>query len=412
MNDLRLKTHDIIDAVKTGGDKAIINFTKQFDQVSLATLVVSEQELSEAENLIGDEAKAAIQFAQKQLRVVCEAQMAEIIKIKKIESCDGVVCERQSRPIEKIGLYIPGGSAPLISTVLMLGVPSKIANNQLRVLCTPPDRNGRINPHILYAAQLCGIKNIYTTGGAQAIAAMAYGTESIPKVDKIFGPGNAWVTQAKQLVSQDPKGAAIDMPAGPSEVLVIADNTANPNYVAADLLSQAEHGPDSQVILICLSEDVVLRVKSAIQSQLKNLSRQNIIDQSLKNSRMIVVKEMAEAIALSNQFAPEHLILQVNNPDAYLDSVINAGAVFLGPWAPETVGDYVTGSNHVLPTYGNARTYSGLSVVDFMKFISVQRVTSEGLVNIGKYAEVLAALEGLDAHKNAVRIRLKDINHG
>jgi len=412
MNDLLIRTRDIINSVKINGDKAVINFAKQFDKVSLSQLMVSDAEFYESENIVSDEAKEAIRFAKKQLETVCMSQLANIKNSNKIESCEGVTCERQSRPIEKVGLYIPGGSAPLISTVLMLGVPSKIANNSVRILCTPPDREGKINPYILYAAKLCGMEKIYKVGGAQAIAAMAYGTESIPKVDKIFGPGNSWVTQAKQLVSQDPKGAAIDMPAGPSEILVIADENANPEYVAADLLSQAEHDVNSQVILIALSDEFISRVKMAIQEQLKKLSRKNIIEQALNNSRMIVVKDISEAILKSNQFAPEHLILQIENPENYVEKITNAGAVFLGPWAPETVGDYVTGSNHVLPTYGYAKSYSGLSVVDFMKFISIQTVSKAGLQKIGPYAEMLASLEGLDAHKNAVSLRLAEINNG
>ncbi len=410
MNDLLMNTQNIIDAVKKDGDDALRNFAQQFDKVNLIQLAVSADEFSEAENLVSDEAKVAIQFAQQQLQTLSQAQLADIQTHKRITTSKGVICERQSRPIERIGLYIPGGTAPLISTVLMLGVPSKMANNPLRILCTPPNREGKINAHILYAAKLCGIEKVFKVGGAQAIAAMAYGTESIPKIDKIFGPGNAWVTQAKQLVSQDPKGAVIDMPAGPSEILVIADDKANPDYVAADLLSQAEHGIDSQVILISLSEKFLSEVKNCIELQLKTLSRRNIIEQSLSHAKMIVAKNTEEAVALSNQFAPEHLILQLENPEKCIGKIINAGAVFVGPWAPETVGDYVTGSNHVLPTYGYAKTYSGLSVMDFMKFISIQTVSKAGLQKIGPYAEILATLEGLDAHKNAVSLRLAEIN--
>jgi histidinol dehydrogenase len=306
------------------------------------------------------------------------------------------------------GIYVPGGTAPLISTVLMLGVPAQMAECPLRILSTPPNQDGSISPSILFAAKLCGIQNVFKVGGAQAIAAMAYGTQTIPKVDKIFGPGNSWVTQAKMQVSQDAFGSAIDMPAGPSEVMIIADDESNCDYVAADLLSQAEHGPDSQVLLITLSESFAIKTRQALIRQLAMLPRMQIAKQALENSSMIIVSTLEEAIEISNAYAPEHLILQIRNAKKYIPIIKNAGSVFIGPWTPETLGDYVTGANHVLPTNGYARSYSGLSVLDFMKFISFQTVTQQGLANIGPYAEKLAALEGLSAHKNAVSLRLKE----
>ncbi|HEV2614239.1 MAG TPA: histidinol dehydrogenase [Gammaproteobacteria bacterium] len=406
-SDIAQKVGEIIQAVRVGGDNVLIDLTEKFDGVKLAELQVSPAEF---ENInISDESKNAIIFAKNQLEINHATQLP---KPQKIQTCEGVICERQARPIDRVGLYIPGGTAPLISTVLMLAVPAQIAGNGLKILCTPPNKQGQTDPHILFAAQLCGIETVYKIGGAQAIAAMAYGTESIPKVDKIFGPGNRWVTQAKQLVSQDSEGAAIDMPAGPSEVMVIADDEANPAFVAADLLSQAEHGVDSQVILIALSEQFIGRVRSALESQLEKLSRKNIIIQALTHSRMIVAENINQAINISNNYAPEHLILQINHPEKYTDKISNAGSVFLGPWAPETIGDYVTGSNHVLPTYGYAKNYSGLSVLDFMKFISFQSVTKSGLVKMGPYAEILSSIEGLDAHKNAVSLRLAELNNG
>ena len=298
----------------------------------------------------------------------------------------------------------------MISTTLMLGVPAQIANIPTRILCTPPNANGEIDPRILYAAKLCGIKRIFKVGGAQAIAAMAFGTESIPKVNKIFGPGNSWVTEAKKIVAEDADGAMIDMPAGPSELMVIADDQANPAYVAADLLSQAEHGPDSQVILISLSEKFAEQTARALTAQITGLSRQKIIEESLRYCRFIVVDCVEDALVISNRYAPEHLMLQVKDPSQYTPEIKNAGSVFLGEWTPETVGDYVTGSNHVLPTNGYARSYSGLSVLDFIKFINFQKVTKDGLINIGAYAAKFAAMEKLDGHQQAVLIRLEEVS--
>ncbi len=401
--NIRVKTQEIIDSVKVHGDQTLRELTAKYDGAQIAQLQVTAEEFQQAAEQIDPAARTAIEFAKKQIETNHQAQLPYI---QKIETCTGVLCERQARPIERVGLYIPGGSAPLVSAVLMQAVPAQIANCPLRILCTPPDASGTINPYILLAAELCGIKQVYKVGGAQAIAAMAYGTESIPKVDKIFGPGNAWVTQAKILVSQDAKGASIDMPAGPSEVMVIADAQANPIFVAADLLSQAEHGVDSQVMLITLSAAFAQQVERCLQTQLEKLPRRAIAQQALLNSRTIIADDIKQAIMINNYYAPEHLILQVENPEQFISSIQNAGAVFLGPWSPETVGDYVTGSNHVLPTYGYAKTFSGLSVTDFMKFINFQTVTRAGLEIIGPFAEKLAEIEGLDAHKNAVSLRL------
>ncbi len=400
------KVRDIIDQVIRCGDDAIMALTARYDQVLLKNLAVTHDEFAAAHRQIKPDALSAIEFAKKQIETYHRSLMPAGQKIK---TCEGVTCERQARPISRVGLYIPGGSAPLVSTVLMLAVPAKIANCPLRIICTPPNKEGKIDPHILVAAELCGITQVYKTGGAQAIAGMAYGTETIPKVDKIFGPGNAWVTEAKIAVSQDPRGAGIDMPAGPSELLVIADDEANPAFAAADLLSQAEHGPDSQVILITTSEEFALEVKSEIKHQLAQLPRRAIAEKSLLCARLLVVNNVDQAIAISNSYAPEHLILQVANPQQYMPAIQNAGAVFLGNWAPETAGDYVTGSNHVLPTSGYARYCSGLSAMDFIKFINFQMVTADGLQTIGKYAEQLAQIEGLQAHQRAVSLRLAEL---
>lgn len=396
-------TTKIIQQVRLYGDDELISLTEKYDGAKLKELLVSSDEFAAAEKQITVAARQAIEFAKTQIESYHQLQLPSMQTIKIIE---GVSCERQPRSIDRVGLYIPGGSAPLVSTVLMLAIPAKIANCPLRILCTPPNQQGKIDPHLLFAAKLCGIQYLYKIGGAQAIAAMAYGTESVPKVDKIFGPGNAWVTQAKMLVAQDPTGATIDMPAGPSELMVIADDNANQEYVAADLLSQAEHGIDSQVMLITFSEQFAVKVKNSIQLQLEALPRKEIARQSLMQSRIIIANTIEQAIVISNSYAPEHLILQITMPEKYVPYVKNAGTVFLGQWAPETIGDYVSGSNHVLPTYGYARSVSGLSVTDFMKFINFQMITKNGLKKIGDFAEQLAEIEGLQAHKRAVSLRL------
>jgi histidinol dehydrogenase len=408
-HELRQQVAEIIHEVKAGGDEAIIKLTAKYDKADLTHFVVSDNEILEAGEKVDPDMMQAIKYAMTQIETyhLCQYPQAQ-----HVNTVTGVFCERQPRPIESIGLYIPGGTAPLISTMMMLAIPAKIARCPSRVLCTPPDQNGKINPYLLQTAKLCDIKTLYKIGGAQAIAAMAYGTKTIAKVDKIFGPGNAWVTQAKILVAEDPHGASIDMPAGPSELMVIADDAANPAYVAIDLLSQAEHGVDSKVILITPSKKLAFAVLALLEEQLKQLPRQQIAKKSLAQSFILVVDDINQGVLICNAYAPEHLSLQVINPVDYVQDIRTVGAVFLGPWTPETLGDYVTGANHVLPTFGFAKTLSGLSVVDFMKFISIQRATQDGLKKIGPIAEKLASIEGLDAHKEAVSLRLKAMLRG
>jgi len=391
----------IMQKVKAKGDKAIIKFAKEFDGIKLKELAVTAPEIEKAGTILPDDLKAAIQQASNNIETFHTAQKEEI---QKIETMPGVVCWRQAVPIEKIGLYIPGGSAPLFSTVLMLAIPARLAGCKEIILCTPPAKDGNINPAILYAASLCGVTKIFKTGGAQAIAAMACGTATIPKVNKIFGPGNQYVTMAKQLVQQD--GVAIDMPAGPSEVLVIADETAVPAYVAADLLSQAEHGPDSQVILVTTTETVAHQVIEAVKEQLEKLPRKETAKKALQNSKAIIVSDLAEAIALSNLYAPEHLILSCSNAADTAKLVTAAGSVFIGNYSPESAGDYASGTNHTLPTNGYAAMYSGVSLDSFVKKITYQQLTKEGLVNISNTVMIMAEAEGLTAHKNAIAIRL------
>ena len=392
----------ILQKVKEKGDKAVRKYTKEFDGIKLKNITVKENEITEAETLLSDKLKQAIRQAKKNIETFHTSQKE---KVKKIETMPGVICWRKSVAIDSIGLYIPGGSAPLFSTVLMLGVPAQLAGCNEIILCTPPSKDEKIHPAVLYAAQLCGITKIFKAGGVQAIAAMAYGTESIPKVFKIFGPGNQYVTLAKQIVQQH--GIAIDMPAGPSEVLVIADETAIPEFVAADLLSQAEHGPDSQVILLTTNETVAKKIILSIQEQLKSLPRKEITNLALENSKAIIVKDIEEAIALSNLYAPEHLILACNEAEDVATKIISAGSVFLGNYSPESAGDYASGTNHTLPTNGYAAMYSGVSLDSFVKKITYQQLSKEGLENIGDTVMQMAAAEGLDAHKNAVAVRLK-----
>lgn len=398
------QTPALITKIRQEGDAALKELTKRYDKVELAQFAVSKQEFILAEKMVMPSSLAAIERAALQIDKFHQLQKPKGIEL---ETSPGIQCETQVRPIQRVGLYVPGGSAPLLSTVLMLGIPSKIAACPLRILCSPPRLDGSIDPHILVAAKICGIDQVYKVGGAQAIAAMAYGTASIPKVDKIFGPGNAWVTQAKQLVALDPQGAACDMPAGPSEVMVLADKQANPAFVAADLLSQAEHGRDSQAILVATDLELANQVLAEIEIQLQNLSRMEIAMAALQHSRAIVVENINEALIIANQYAAEHLILQVDNPRQYVDKIVNAGSVFLGPWSPEAVGDYASGTNHVLPTYGYAHCYSGLSVKDFMKTITFQELTHGGLLDIASTVTTLADIEGLHAHANAVRVRLE-----
>jgi histidinol dehydrogenase len=393
----------ILESVRRDGDQALRELTEKFDGIKLSVLRVAEDEFTAAEKALSQRQRDALAAAATNIRSFHEAQLPEPIVV---ETAPGVVCERVARPIQSVGLYVPAGNAPLPSTALMLAIPAALAGCRTRLLCTPPQSDGRADPAVLTAARLCGVQQVFKLGGAQAIAAMAYGTESVPKVDKVFGPGSTWVTAAKAQVAQDPLGAARDLPAGPSEVLVIADDTANPAFVAADLLSQAEHGPDSQVMLVTTSSAVCAATLAEVEKQQTSLSRSDIISRSLEFSAAILVDDVATAVEVANLYAPEHLILQIENPRDCLDGVQAAGSVFLGPWAPESVGDYCSGTNHVLPTYGFARSYSSLGVNDFLRSMTVQELTPAGLKTVGPIAEILADLEGLDAHSRAVRQRL------
>lgn len=391
----------IIDRVKAGGDEAVLQYEMQFDKVSLSALAVSSEEFDEAENLIDEELKAAIRLAAGNISAFHAAQR---FVGKKVETQPGVTCWQKAVPIEKVGLYIPGGTAPLFSTVLMLAVPACIAGCREIVLCTPPGKDGKVHPAVLFAARVAGVQRVFKAGGVQAIAAMAYGTESIPKVYKIFGPGNQYVTAAKQLVSL--RDVAIDMPAGPSEVEVLADATANPVFAAADLLSQAEHGVDSQAVLITTSKELQQAVKDEVERQLDLLPRKEIAVRSLANSKLIVVKDMEEAVEMTNAYAPEHLIVETENYMAVAEQIVNAGSVFLGALTPESAGDYASGTNHTLPTNGYAKAYSGVSLDSFIRKMTFQEIKPEGLGKIGPAIEVMAANESLDGHKNAVSVRL------
>jgi len=394
----------ILDQVRREGDVAIRRLTQEFDSVDLSSLRVSSSEIDSAIADLDPSALAAIELAIGNVRRFHEQQVPKSIAV---ETMPGVVCERVCHPLNSVGLYVPAGSAPLPSAAIMLSVPAAIAGCPVRVLCTPPRRDGTADPAVLAAAALAGVRDVFKIGGVQAVAAMAYGSETVPKVQKIFGPGNAWVTCAKTLVSTERAGAAIDMPAGPSEVLVIADGDASAEFVAADLLAQAEHGHDSQVILLTTSARLAAEVQTQVRTQLQSLSRANIVRDALLNSRVIIVETVETAIAISNRYAPEHLILQIANARAALADVRNAGSVFVGPWTPESVGDYCSGTNHVLPTYGYADTYSGLGVDQFMRFMTVQELSRDGLADISAAVITLAGLEGLDAHAAAVSRRLE-----
>jgi histidinol dehydrogenase len=393
----------IIAEVRQRGDTALFEFARQFEGCDLESLQVSGGEIASAERALAPEAIAAIDTAITNVRRFHEAQTPAEIDLA---VSPGVRCQRHNRPIDAVGLYVPAGSAPLPSTAIMLAVPASIAACPVRILCTPAGKDGTVNPATLVAAHRSGITDVFKIGGAQAIAAMAYGTATVTKVDRIFGPGNAWVTAAKSLVASDPAGASIDSPAGPSEVLVIADDTANPEFVAADLLSQAEHGEDSQVILISSSRRVADATIREAEQQLGELTRQKIARNALRHSRVILTNDIGIAIGISNRYAPEHLILQIENPRSVLEQVRNAGSVFLGSWSPESVGDYCSGTNHVLPTYGAARSYSGLGVEQFMRQMTVQELSEEGLRSLAPTVFEFATLEGLDAHAAAVRLRL------
>ena len=404
MAALSEKVGVILKNVETNGDKAVIEYEEQFDHVKLESLTVTPEELKEAEAQVPIELKVAILLAQRNIYTFHKKQKFEG---KKVETMEGVTCWQKAVGIEKVGLYIPGGTAPLFSTVLMLAVPAKIAGCKEIVLCTPPNKEGKIHPAILYAAQVAGVSKIFKAGGVQAIGAMAYGTESVPKVYKIFGPGNQYVMAAKQQVSLH--DVAIDMPAGPSEVEVIADETANPAFVAADLLSQAEHGVDSQVVLVTTSEKLLEEVEYEVQHQLSRLPRWEIAEKSLANSKLILVKDMDEVIELTNEYAPEHLIIETKDYMELAEKVVNAGSVFLGAYTPESAGDYASGTNHTLPTNGYAKAYSGVSLDSFIRKITFQEINREGIQNIGPAIEVMAANEHLDAHKNAVSVRLNSL---
>jgi histidinol dehydrogenase len=393
----------VLSDVKENGDAAVKKYTLQFDKVSFDNLLVTEAEFMEAEKNVSSELKAAIQLAKANIEKFHVAQKEES---KIIETIEGVRCWRKSVAIEKVGLYIPGGSAPLFSTILMLGVPAQIAGCREIVLCTPPNKIAEINSAILYTAKLIGITKVFKIGGVQAIGAMAYGTETVPKVYKIFGPGNQYVTCAKQLINKE--GIAIDMPAGPSEVAVLADETCVPEFVAADLLSQAEHGADSQVILVSDKETVIANIQTELQKQLELLPRKELTAKALDNSKAILVKNKNEAIDLLNEYAPEHLIIACENDDELAEKIINAGSVFLGNYSCESAGDYASGTNHTLPTNGYAKAYSGVSLDSFVKKITFQKLSKKGLQNIGKAIELMAEAEGLQAHKNAVSIRIEE----
>ncbi len=408
INDEQLSqtVSSIIDDVKQNGDHSLIKYAKKFDGVNLNSLTVSVEEINNAIEKVPQELKDAIQVAYNNISIFHKAQE---IQEEVIETTPGVKCWRKSVAIEKVGLYIPGGSAPLFSTILMLGIPAQIAGCKKLVLCTPPNNNQEINPAILYTANLVGISEIYKTGGAQAIAAMAYGTETIPQVYKIFGPGNQYVTKAKELVQQS--GVAIDMPAGPSEVLVIADDSCNPAFVASDLLSQAEHGIDSQVFLLSDNQKVNEKCLTEVYQQIELIPRKKIALKALENSKAIVLNNLDECISFSNQYAPEHLIIATERANKYINKIINAGSVFLGNYSCESAGDYASGTNHTLPTNGYAKSYSGVSLDSFIKKITFQELSKEGINNLGKTIELMAEAEGLIAHKNAVSLRLKENNN-
>jgi histidinol dehydrogenase len=401
---LESAVRNILNRVKRSGDTALRELTLQFDKTELTNLQVTEQEIADAGQSLQPKLREAIRVAAANVEKFHALQKRES---QEIETMQGVLCWRKSLPIEKVGIYIPGGTAPLFSTVLMLGTPAKLAGCKEVILCTPPDRDGKINPAILFAAQLVGVTKIFKVGGAQAIGALAYGTESIPSVYKIFGPGNQYVTKAKQLVTEE--GLAIDMPAGPSEVLVIADESSNPKYIAADLLSQAEHGEDSQVVLVLLNGKLEKNINEELARQLNALPRRAIAEKSLSNSRVVILEKESDAIDFINQYAPEHLIINTKDPENIASKITNAGSVFLGNFSPEAVGDYASGTNHTLPTNGYAKAYAGVSLESFMKYITFQKLSQEGLKTIGPFVEEMAEAEQLVGHRMAIRVRLDDL---
>jgi histidinol dehydrogenase len=405
VKEIETTVNQVFEDVQKNGDTAIKKYTKKFDKVAVTSLKVTQEEISIAVEAVSRELKEAIQQAAANIEKFHRAQKTE--KVYQ-ETTPGVVCWQEKRSIEKVGLYIPGGTAPLLSTVLMLAIPAKIAGCQEIILCSPPNSEGKIANEILYTANLCGVTNIFKVGGIQAISGLTFGTETIPKVYKIFGPGNQFVTVAKQLATK--YGVAIDMPAGPSELLVMADDSANASFVASDLLSQAEHGADSQVILVSTSEKLIEDVSKEVEKQLKELPRIEIATKAIQNSKSILVKDFKQALALINEYAPEHFIVCTNNNDFFIDGILNAGSVFIGNYTPESAGDYASGTNHTLPTNGYSKSYSGVNLDSFTKSITFQEISKKGIQNIGKSIELMALAEGLQAHKNAVSIRIKEIN--
>ncbi|SFT03542.1 histidinol dehydrogenase [Zhouia amylolytica] len=402
VDDIEDTVKEIFAEVRAKGDRAIAKYTSIFDGVQLSDMMVSDVEIEEASRTVSDDLKEAIQIAKKNIEKFHAAQQTPKIKV---ETIDGVKCWQEKRPIQKVGLYIPGGTAPLFSTILMLAVPANLAGCSEIVLCTPPNKEGVVNPAILYTAQLCGVSKIVKVGGIQAIAGMTFGTESIPQVYKIFGPGNQFVTVAKQLATKF--NVAIDMPAGPSELLVVADDSGNPDFIASDLLSQAEHGTDSQVVFLTTSSSLVDKVEVSIEDQLKVLPRKSIAEKAIENSKLIVVESKEIALEMINEYGPEHFIICTEDEDYYVNGVQNAGSVFIGNYTPESAGDYASGTNHTLPTNGYAKQYSGVSLDSFMKSMTFQKITEQGIRSLGKAIELMAEAEGLQAHKNAVTLRLK-----
>jgi len=397
---------EIFNNVKLYGDKSLIDYTNKFDKVNLNNLIVSDKKINNSENEIDKDLKESINIA---FNNIYKFHKNQTFNSKKIETTQGVFCWQEKRAIENVGLYIPGGTAPLFSSVLMLAIPAMIANCKNIVLCSPPNDNGELNPAILYCAKLCKVSKVFCVGGAQSIAAMSIGTESIPKVNKIFGPGNQYVTFAK--LKSINFNTAIDMPAGPSELLVLADQNANPEYIASDLLSQAEHGPDSQVIFVSLYKPLINDVEKFVNDQIQNLDRKDFINKSISSSKLIFFDDKTEAVEFINQYAPEHYIINVENESFFIDNIVSAGSVFIGNYTPESAGDYASGTNHTLPTNGNAKQYSGINLDSFLKTITFQKISKDGLLNISKTVETMAQAEGLQAHKNAVSIRVKDLNN-
>ena len=404
--DIEATVDQVFKEVKEGGDTVIVKYTEKFDGVTVANLLVSDDEIVEANAAVSVELKEAILIAKENIEKFHVAQQTKSIHV---ETAKGVDCWQVKRPIQKVGLYIPGGTAPLFSTILMLAVPANIAGCNEIVLCSPPNKEGKIHPAILYTANLCGVTKIFKVGGIQAIAAMTFGTESIPQVYKIFGPGNQYVTVAKQIATKH--GVAIDMPAGPSELLVVADDTANPSFVASDLLSQAEHGTDSQVILVTTSKVMLESVEKEISVQIQNLPRKEIAQKAIDNSKLIFVEDDQIAQELINEYGPEHYIVCVENEESYLNAIVNAGSVFIGNYTPESAGDYASGTNHTLPTNGYAKQYSGVNLDSFMKSMTFQKISKKGIQEIGSAIEIMAEAEGLQAHKNAVTLRLKSLEN-